>query len=174
MSEIQNNPSTPSTRAQTQTTQSNYSEQLKNRGVKAGHIRLLDELDGNDKDGIQESIFTVASALLDGMTREDAVDKYGEPICSAVGQIFSVTDEDPTNGLAMYVKPEDAMRDLGISAEQAGELAKLGNNGNPKGIQRGFYGIAEAIVSGRTIEDPSGMMQSKVEAVQKILQPCIE
>lgn len=174
MSGIQNNLSTPSTQAQTQTTQTSYSEQLKNRGVNAGHIRLLDELDGNDKDGIQSSVFDVACAFLDGMSREDAVEKYGEPLCSAVGQVFSITDEDPTHGLPMYIKPEDAMRDLGISAEQAGELAKLGNSGNPKGIQRGFYLIAEAIVSGRVIEDPSGMMQSRVETVQKILQPDIE
>ncbi len=154
------------------TTTENYAEQLRAKGLNEGRIKMLDEIDGNDKDGIQKSVFDVASAIMDGMTRNEAVEKFGEDLCNQVGQVMDLrnSNEDPTQGLPMYIKPEDAMRDLGITARQSGELAKLNNKNPEKGIQRGFYQIAEAIVNGKEIIDPSGMLTKRVEAVAKILR----
>ena len=149
----------------------NYSEQLKAKGLSSIMIKLLDELDGSDTDGIRENVYNAAIDCMSGLTREEAAQKYGEQLTNEIGKILDLTNQkDPTGELPMYIKPEDAMKELGISAKQAGELAKLNNQDSSKGIQRGFYMLAEKIVKGEKIDDPSGMFSAKADAVRAILQ----
>lgn len=165
--EITNNPNqTPQYSANTDS----YSSQLRNKGLDEGRIKLLNEADGNDKDGIQRPLFDVARDIMDGLSRDEALAKYDEKTVNIVGQIMDLRiKEDPTDGLPMYIKPEDAMKELGISADQAGELARLNNNDPSKGIQRGFYQLAKKIIDKEPINDPSGLYSSKISAVQAIL-----